>query len=67
MKGRGDRPRRLGVEPADEDGEASKRLLLGGIKQLVAPLERGAKGPVVSGRGPVGAAKFVQARFEAGE
>ena len=49
-----DRHRGLGVEAADEDGQAPERRLLRGLEQLVAPLDRGPHRPVAGGasRGP---------------
>jgi hypothetical protein len=64
---RGDGTRGLGVEPAYEHGEVAKRPLLGGLEQLVAPLDRRAECAVMRGREAVRAANVAQARLERAE
>lgn len=64
---RGDRPGGAGVEAADEHRQASERLPVDGIEQLVAPLHRGSDRPVVWGGEPIAPAERAKPRLQARE
>jgi hypothetical protein len=64
---RRDRQRRVGIETAHEHRKAAERPLLGGVEQVVAPLNRGPHGPVPRGRDAWAAAEATEPRFEVRE
>ena len=66
-RARGDDAGVVGIETADEHGQAPECGLLDGIKKVLAPLNRGANAAVPLGRRPPRPAQFTQVGFEAGD